>query len=138
MLCQHFVLNSAFSSASVRKIGRCGQWVYSSQLLLFQSKWGVFIQATSFPSDEKKKAARKQSNWKYDIPPQTGVPQKESGCPWHGALHPYEQTMGISLPQDLSICLNALCWQRQTQINNSLKGDPSEGGWLNNLKELMI
>lgn len=90
------------------------------------------------PLIKKKKAARKQSNWKYDIPPQTGVPQKESGCPWQGALHPYEQTMGISLPQDLSICLNALCWQRQTQINNSLKGDPSEGGWLNNLKELMI
>lgn len=43
VLCQHFVLNSAFSSASVRKIGRCGQWVYSSQLLLFQSKWSVFM-----------------------------------------------------------------------------------------------
>lgn len=131
MLCQHLVLNSAFSSASVRKIGRCGQWVYSSQLLLFQSKCSVFM-CLSFrqhPSPlikkNPQKAARKQSNRKYDIPPQTGVPQKESGCPWQGALHPYEQTMGISLPQDLSICLNTLCWQRQTQINNSLKGDPS-------------
>lgn len=79
MLRQHFVLNFAFSSTSVRK-NWCGWWIYSSQLMLLQSKWGVFMceSGNMLPQSLKKKkqAAKNKTTGNLRFLPKSECPRR--------------------------------------------------------------